>query len=442
MSVARYSREVHLEDLNNAHTLAILSVPAGSRVLDLGAAEGSVACALAARGCSVTAVERDGAGVDALRRSGVEAVQLDLEGIEADAFAAEYDVVLLLDVLEHLVAPERLLSRVPRWLATGGRVVISVPNVAHAAVRLALLQGTFPRSDIGLLDRTHLQFFDRAHFADLVHQAGLRVATWLTVERDVTETEVPVDVDAIAPEILSAVTAQPDARTYQYVVIAQPTAAAISEPLLSEALQRSARSLERSYRALESHATRVHAEMLLVQEHRDALEDAHRKLEAHCRDLEHRQQALIEQVDALEAQRGSEQALASELADTLADRDVLRDELRERMTEVSQLHAEQVVLQRELAVQQEFAASLAAQVPRLAALGGEVQVLGELERYRAIAATPEQAAHDAADAMELQRLQQALALRALARVDAWLRRRPRLRAALRALTRTVAGRRP
>lgn len=441
MSVARYSREVHLEDLNNAHTLAILSVPAGSRVLDLGAAEGSVACALVARGCSVTAVDRDGDAVDALRRRGVHALQIDLEAIGADAFAPEYDVVLLLDVLEHLVSPAQLLARVPGWLAAGGRVVISVPNVAHAAVRLALLQGTFPRSDVGLLDRTHLHFFDRGQVADLVHQAGLRITSWFTVERDVADTEVPVDVEAIAPEVLSAVAAQADARTYQYVVVAQPAGGAVSEPLLAEALQRSMRSLERAYRALESHATRVHAEMLLVQEQRDTLERTYRELESHCRDLEHRQEALSGQVAALEAQRSSDQALAAELTDTVADRDVLRGQLRERMSEISELHAEHVVLRRELAVQQEFAASLAAQVPRIAALGGEAQVLGELEGYRSIAATPAQAALQAADAAELRRLQQALAVRALARVDAWLRRHPRLRGALRTITRTIAGQR-
>ena len=42
MSVIRYSREVDLADLNNAHTFAVLAVPPGSRVLDLGAADGSV----------------------------------------------------------------------------------------------------------------------------------------------------------------------------------------------------------------------------------------------------------------------------------------------------------------------------------------------------------------------------------------------------------------
>jgi 2-polyprenyl-3-methyl-5-hydroxy-6-metoxy-1,4-benzoquinol methylase len=439
MSVARYSREVDLEDLNNAHTLAILSVPAGSRVLDLGAAEGSVARVLAERGCCVTAVERDVEGVERLRQHGVTTRQADLEALEADAFGPEFDVVLLLDVLEHLVAPERVLSLVRGWLAPSGRVVISVPNVAHAAVRLALLQGTFPRSDVGLLDRTHLQFFDRAQLTELIHRAGLRISTQLTVERDVAETEVPVDVDAVAPEVLSAVMAHADARTYQYVVVAQPAEAVVLEPLLSEVLQRSVRRLERSYRALESHATRVHAEMLLVQEHRDALDRTYRELEVHCHDLEARQQALSGQVDALEAQRTSEQALATELADTLADRDVLREQLRERMREVTALHADQVVLRRELAVQQEFAASLAAQVPRIAALGGEAHVLGELERYRAVAVTPAGAAAHAADSAELRRLQQALALRALARVDAWLRRHPRLRGALRTVTRALAG---
>ena len=47
-------------------------------------------------------------------------------------------------------------------LAPGGYVVLSVPNVAHADVALALLDGRFRYTDTGLLDRTHLRFFTRS----------------------------------------------------------------------------------------------------------------------------------------------------------------------------------------------------------------------------------------------------------------------------------------
>ena len=206
MSYARYSREVRFDDLNNVHTFAVLVTPPGSRVLDLGAADGSVARVLAQRGCVVTAVERDAGAVDALAAApGVTVVHADLERLPEDALPpAAFDVVLLLDVLEHLVDPAAVLGRALDWLAPGGRVVVSVPNVAHAAVRLAMLQGRFPRTDVGLLDRTHLQFFDETQLRALLSDAGLELIDLLTVDRDVHETEIDVDTSTLSPDVVAA----------------------------------------------------------------------------------------------------------------------------------------------------------------------------------------------------------------------------------------------
>ena len=504
MSVARYSREIHLEDLNNVHTLALLAVPAGSRVLDLGAAEGTVARALAARGCEVTAVEGDAEGVAALRSHGLQAVHADLDTLPAEALPPQaFDVVLLLDVLEHLVHPQRLLAMVAGWLAPGGRVLVAVPNVAHAAVRLALLQGTFPRGDTGLLDRTHLHFFDRAQLDTLIADAGLSALAVLTVERDVRDTELAIDVDSLPGDVLALAQADPSSRIYQYFVVAAPASVPMVDGALAQALQERLQATERSYRQLETYASKVDAELLLMREARDHLEgevgrleterlaqdaelrtvtEAYRQLEAHAARLEaeartrseaeRRREAQVNAAEAahraLESQaehladaltaaqeglrhaeaRADEAVAAREanetdgqyLADAVADRDTLRAQLRSRMEELHASAATHAALQRELAVQREFAASLAAQVPRIAALGGEALVLAELERFRAVAGTPEAASAVASEAAELRRLQDALAIRALARLDAWLRRRPRLRLAVRGLARRLAGR--
>jgi hypothetical protein len=64
--------------------------------------------------------------------------QLDL----AEAFGDKrFDVVLCLDVLEHLVEPLDTLRRLKDLLTPSGILVASIPNVTHAAVRLQLLGG-------------------------------------------------------------------------------------------------------------------------------------------------------------------------------------------------------------------------------------------------------------------------------------------------------------
>jgi predicted RNA methylase len=58
-SPSRYTAHMDLRDVNDAHILAVGRVPAGSRVLDLGVADGSVAGVLKAMGCRVWGVELD-----------------------------------------------------------------------------------------------------------------------------------------------------------------------------------------------------------------------------------------------------------------------------------------------------------------------------------------------------------------------------------------------
>jgi chromosome segregation ATPase len=160
-------------------------------------------------------------------------------------------------------------------LAPGGRVIISVPNVGHAAVRLQLLTGRFARTDSGLLDRTHLHFFDRAGFYGLLASADLRVIDEMRTVRAVTETEIPVDLASFPADAVGLATRDADAETYQYVVVAVPgdghaagavqgVAGALKEKIIAiehdyHALERWARNLESQLQRRSDNETQVAA---------------------------------------------------------------------------------------------------------------------------------------------------------------------------------------
>ena len=232
MSPSRYARELDLSELN-AHTMGIKLTPPGSRVLDVGSADGSVAGGLQARGCRVTGIEIDeefAAGAnDVVDRMIVGDVErLDL----ADVFGGErFDVVLCLDVLEHLVEPVGTLRRLAGLLEPGGSLVASIPNVTHAAVRLQLISGRFTYTDTGLLDRTHLHFFDRDTAEALFADAELTVIERLAVYREVHETEIQIEPETVSAEVLAAATADPDARVFQWVLVAKPKVESAEAPL-------------------------------------------------------------------------------------------------------------------------------------------------------------------------------------------------------------------
>lgn len=86
-----------------------------------------------------------------------------------------FEAVLAGDTLEHLNEPERMLRMIHDALPLGGRLFLSVPNVANLYVRLNLLCGRFPYAERGILDRTHRFFFTRQSLRGMVRKAGFTV---------------------------------------------------------------------------------------------------------------------------------------------------------------------------------------------------------------------------------------------------------------------------
>lgn len=97
-----------------------------------------------------------------------------------------YRLIVCGDILEHTPDPVAVLKSLRAAATDDALFIISVPNIAHIAVRMLLLMGKFPKMDRGPLDRTHLQFFTRDTAHDMVKQAGLRV-------KRTTCTGVPLD---------------------------------------------------------------------------------------------------------------------------------------------------------------------------------------------------------------------------------------------------------
>ena len=235
---SRYTAEPNLRYANDSHVMAIGRVPAKSRVLDLGVADGSVAAVLKGMGCEVWGVELEREAAEAARAVCDEVVVADLNTFEfAEQLEGQrFDVVLMLDILEHLSDPAAVLGRAKAVVADGGWGIISLPNVAHASVRLALLKGRFRYTEMGLLDRTHLRFFDRAGVDDLLEQAGWGMFDMVRVTRRLGTTEIPVD--DVDPVLAADLESDIEGTTYKFVVGAAPLGSPVLEhpPVLPAAV--------------------------------------------------------------------------------------------------------------------------------------------------------------------------------------------------------------
>ena len=91
-----------------------------------------------------------------------------------------YDLILFLDVLEHLSDPTATLRNLSKHLEANGQVIVSVPNIAHLSVSVPLLlQRRFDYQDAGILDRTHLKFFVEGTAIKLLNDANFIVTAGL-----------------------------------------------------------------------------------------------------------------------------------------------------------------------------------------------------------------------------------------------------------------------
>ena len=157
----------------SSHTYALEAVPARSRVMDLGAGPGHLAQQLVDKGCTVTLVDRlppteVPRGTDVILRN------LDADPLDLDL--SRVDVLLLLDVIEHLHEPERFLAALRKNLDHRPRtLVVTTPNVAFVIQRLMLLAGQFNYGKAGILDRTHTRLFTFRSLRRLLVDSGLRL---------------------------------------------------------------------------------------------------------------------------------------------------------------------------------------------------------------------------------------------------------------------------
>jgi methionine biosynthesis protein MetW len=147
----------------------------GSRVLDIGCGTGSITkTILQERHVDIIGIEPNPIRAEAARRLGLEVIT----GVYSSRIPDEYgkfDYMVFADVLEHLEDPSAMLVSVADALTQHGRVIASVPNVAHWSVRLALLFGRFDYKPTGIMDATHLRWFTRKSILKLFRASGYEV---------------------------------------------------------------------------------------------------------------------------------------------------------------------------------------------------------------------------------------------------------------------------
>lgn len=103
--------------------------------------------------------------------------QVLVENLETSRFdeIGAFDCIVCSHVLEHLRNPAQVLTRLRGALAAGGTVLVALPNVLYWRQRLRFAAGHFQYTAGGVMDSTHVVFFDWITAQQLIADAGLRL---------------------------------------------------------------------------------------------------------------------------------------------------------------------------------------------------------------------------------------------------------------------------
>jgi len=189
------------------------------RALDVGCGTGGFASTLRAQGSETElwGVEPEPAAAE-IARANYDHVRTGFFPDSVLELPERYfDAVFMLDVLEHMPAPEAALDGARGLLVDGGVVVASIPNARHFDVWWPLVRhGRWTYTETGLMDRTHLRWFTRSSIQDLFADRGWLVLSLVGINRS-----EPVGWKARAIARLGRRTE--DMFFVQYVVTARPS---------------------------------------------------------------------------------------------------------------------------------------------------------------------------------------------------------------------------
>ena len=354
-------QELNEKDLDDNSSLKkmLRLVGEGKRVIDFGCATGYFSQLLAKKGCTVTGVEINPEAAKFAEQYCEQVIVADLDFVSVTAILPKqaFDVAVFGDVLEHLRNPWKVVSEIRQLLKPEGYVVASIPNIAHGAIRLALLQGRFEYMDLGLLDNTHLRFFTRKSVEELFEGSGYFVETIERTKLPVisASTWVPrIDKNTFDPKIIEQIEQAAEADTFQFVVRAFPlsdngkyAALKAQNAQLVLELEQAQSQLHQSQTAWEQIQTQLHQTQVAWEQAQSQVHQTQAVLEQTQTQLhetqvawEQAQSQLHETQVAWEQIQSHNHHLQAELMQCLEKVSKTQFQLQEKQTEIEQFQSQ------------------------------------------------------------------------------------------------------
>lgn len=159
----------------SSHQFALNRLSPGMTVLDLGSGPGYMAEELDHRGIHVISVDQYIS--ELTRQHSRSTIEGDVEKFDFSYVDKNMDVILLLDIIEHLTDPEEFLLHLRENFGDQEKaaIIITTGNIGFFLVRFSLLFGGFNYGKKGILDKDHKRLFTFQSLRGLLESSGFEI---------------------------------------------------------------------------------------------------------------------------------------------------------------------------------------------------------------------------------------------------------------------------
>lgn len=217
MNKEKYKVDLSVSSSNDVRIKANRYLCDGINLLDVGCASGDFADLVSrTHAIEIHGMEYDVESLKVASSKGLftRLARINLNDFNEDEFQEYknyFDVITLLDVLEHTIDPAKSLGKIMKFLKRGGKIIVSVPNISHGSIKENLLNDKFEYTDTGILDDTHLRFFTGKTLAGFFAKMGLEI-----INRELKLEDVEFLPFSLGNYVVRK---SPESYVYQYMVV-------------------------------------------------------------------------------------------------------------------------------------------------------------------------------------------------------------------------------
>ena len=174
----KYEKKLDILDDNSSYGKITSRISPGSCILECGCSSGYMTKWMKNNlNCDVSVIEIFKGPFDQAMNYASDGYCGDLMGDEwLQHFSGKsFDYILFADVLEHLSDPLSVMKKAVTLLKNDGKIIVSIPNIAHNDILAKLYTDRFDYTNRGLLDNTHIHFWGRNNLDSFFAEAGLDI---------------------------------------------------------------------------------------------------------------------------------------------------------------------------------------------------------------------------------------------------------------------------